>query len=293
MKDLAVRDNLIKKAENGILLSKNDIELIGTVSFLMTRLEYPLFFLHFANNSFSPTPSLGFSTEGNGLVTYNAREDLLGDLTNRYGIEWKKRDKHRSHHYRIIGGEQLETRLLCQIGEILDLFYENSIIKRNIDRDILAELESRISQSQKLIDYDFKNLPEIIIRYTGLKSAIVRLRKGLDLALLEGYPLNIELSHLIETEDGKAALYNAITYCKPQFFEISTDRLRNQYIIFPLIRKSIFTTKKPIQPRYLLLVFADRGFSKTQLDNIEHIIQMAQENAIRNMLKSLERSRRC
>jgi hypothetical protein len=342
---IEVQTKLLQKIRNGILLTYNDICILGKIG---SEHQYGSIFLlkTGSNSKYESTPSLSFIANGKILQPVQLSISIEIQIKSAFGSyyeECQEKVIFKSQHYTIIGikDNKLDEETVKLSGNILDIFYENSIIKLNIDRDRLLDLQSKIVKKITK-GSNYKSIPKLILEYASLDSVVVRVKNDLlsidkDAGTNEMYKdilyelnKNQEISRSKSLENEKynilfpesfrkhliinykkskrgniadfssdmnaswIAILNSIHFVKPQYFESDgNDNKIKQYMVFPLISRVLFSTSKPIPPRFVLIVQSTRGFTKAELDSVQLIIDAhIQEKTLSQRLESLVSVRR-
>lgn len=168
---------LLRRIGRGVLLSHSDIAPLGalceqdSMTVLLCRQE--------SKNAKHSSPSLSFLIREGSISSFDSSTEVSStEEWIRSGVNGA-RNIHHSRHYRLLGNLQGKHSDFVALGELLDLFYENSVIKVNIDRDRGLSLVDRIKLSISASKAEgLAIIPTLVRAHTSLDALVVRVQTG-------------------------------------------------------------------------------------------------------------------
>lgn len=172
---ISVRSSIQKKIRSRVLLSQTDIR---TLTNLCSQSKYSFIFCRQQSkraNHCSPTLSLLIthseirSFDSKSEMDKKENEFRPADIVNAWD--------HKSQHYTIFGTAFLSRKNIIELGNILDEFFENSIIKVSIDRDREQSITERIRETLSHSRHSGLDvLPKLVLTHCGMMAVVVRVQ---------------------------------------------------------------------------------------------------------------------
>lgn len=166
----AIHRSIREKIAQGILLSYSDIQGLGSA---FEEDNEPVLFIFTSFNGDSKSPSVSFLLKEQIVTSFSSTQSMVEKQSELLGSDPEKYIVKSTRHYRVLTKHQIEESILTKVGNIFDLFYENSIIKINIDNDNYDSLRNHIEKSLSGREYSgLKGITSYIQKITGLNSII-------------------------------------------------------------------------------------------------------------------------
>lgn len=168
---------VLSRIREGILLGYSDISLLANLA--ADKENDLLLCRQCSAGSKHTSPALSFLAQDGVLLPFNSTSEVDKTEDRIRHICSEIRDYQRSRHYELIGNIPLKDEECAALGQLLDLFYENSMIKINIDRDRSSKLAETIKSAiQKFKGDGLSALPNLVRSFTELSSVVVRVQSS-------------------------------------------------------------------------------------------------------------------
>jgi hypothetical protein len=172
-----VRDGFLKKISQGVLLSHSDV--LPLANLCTVSGEQVLLCRQESNTTRHKSPSLSLLIRDNDVVSFESRIEVDNTEEWLHSPVRTIRTNFNSRHYRLLGTVVLSKVNQTELGEILDLFFENSVIKLSIDRDQNSSLAERIKEAFAASKRDgLTVLPRLIDTYSDMIAVIARVQSN-------------------------------------------------------------------------------------------------------------------
>ncbi len=171
-----INSALLRKISRGVLLTLADIDEFSVV--FNEILSGSLLFMQHTKSRNRKSTALSFSIRlGSPALTFDSGSALEAEAIRILGHDWATKKILESEHYKIFGDVNFVRQTLQQLGLMVDLFYENSVIKLSIDRDDHSELRDkvRIELTDKSQDW-LVAVADQIESHTRLESVVVHVQ---------------------------------------------------------------------------------------------------------------------